>query len=51
MILAGATAVGIGSAVYSEGPEVFGRILEEMAALLSELGVTDLGQMRGAAHP
>jgi dihydroorotate dehydrogenase (NAD+) catalytic subunit len=50
MILAGATAVGIGSAVYCEGPEVFARILDEMAALMAEVGYTGLAQVQGAAH-
>ncbi len=50
MILAGATAVGIGSAVYGEGPEAFGRIRDEMAALMGELGYETVDEMRGAAH-
>lgn len=50
MIMAGATAVGIGSAVYKEGPEVFGRILREMASLMAELGYERVEQMRGVAH-
>jgi dihydroorotate dehydrogenase (NAD+) catalytic subunit len=50
MILAGATAVGIGSAVYSEGPEVFCRIGAEMAALMAELGAEGVEELRGAAH-
>jgi dihydroorotate dehydrogenase (NAD+) catalytic subunit len=50
MILAGATAVGLGSAVYEEGPEVFGRIGAEMAVLMAELGYECVEEMRGAAH-
>jgi dihydroorotate dehydrogenase (NAD+) catalytic subunit len=50
MILAGATAVGVGSAVYDEGPAVFSRIQGEMEALLSELGYAHVAEMRGAAH-
>ncbi|MGQ9600612.1 MAG: dihydroorotate dehydrogenase [Anaerolineae bacterium] len=50
MIMAGATAVGVGSAVYEEGPEAFGRILHEMAALMAELGYERVEQMRGVAH-
>ena len=50
MILAGATAVGIGSAVYSEGPEVFCRIGAETAALMAELGAERVEELRGAAH-
>jgi len=50
MIMAGATAVGVGSAVYDEGPEALGRIGDEMAALMAELGYERVEEMRGAAH-
>jgi dihydroorotate dehydrogenase (NAD+) catalytic subunit len=50
MIMAGATAIGIGSAVYRDGPEAFGRIRHEMAALMAELGYEGVAEMRGAAH-
>jgi dihydroorotate dehydrogenase (NAD+) catalytic subunit len=49
MILAGATAVGIGSAVYGRGPEVFGQIAGEMAAWLAARGLS-LDEIRGGAH-
>lgn len=49
MIMAGATAVGVGSAVY-EGVDVFGRMCGEMAALMAELGYERVADMRGAAH-
>lgn len=50
MIMAGATAVGIGSAVYREGPEAFSRIRDEMAALMTELGHDCVDDIRGVAH-
>jgi dihydroorotate dehydrogenase (NAD+) catalytic subunit len=50
MIMAGATAVGIGSAVYGERPELFRRIGDEMAALMVGLGYERVEQMRGVAH-
>jgi len=50
MIMAGATAVGVGSAVYDGGPEVLGRIGAEMATLMAELGYESVDEMRGAAH-
>jgi dihydroorotate dehydrogenase (NAD+) catalytic subunit len=50
LIMAGATAVGIGSAVYEEGPEVFRRIGAQAAALMVELGYECVEEMRGAAH-
>ncbi|MFI0607652.1 MAG: dihydroorotate dehydrogenase [Anaerolineae bacterium] len=49
MIMAGATAVGVGSAVYREGPAVFERIATEMAGWLAERDLT-LDQIRGRAH-
>ncbi len=50
MIMAGATAVGVGSAVYGEGPGAFGRIRDEMVALMAELGYERPAEMRGVAH-
>ena len=51
MIMAGATAVGVGSAVYGEGPEVFGRIRGEMASAHGRAGLRACGRsMRGVAH-
>jgi dihydroorotate dehydrogenase (NAD+) catalytic subunit len=50
MIMAGATAVGIGSAVYHEGPEAFARIGRELATLMAELAHERVDEMRGAAH-
>ena len=50
MIMAGATAVGVGSAVRYRGVEVFGDILEEMGALVAGLGHGDLGVLRAIAH-
>jgi len=50
MIMAGATAVGLGSALYREGPSVFARILAELEALMYEEGCDDLATVRGCAH-
>jgi dihydroorotate dehydrogenase (NAD+) catalytic subunit len=50
MIMAGATAVGVGSAVYQDGPKVFGRIRRETETLMAELGYESVAEMRGAAH-
>ena len=50
MIMAGATAVGIGSALYEQGPEIFARIRSEMTTLMAELGCENLEEIRGAAH-
>jgi dihydroorotate dehydrogenase (NAD+) catalytic subunit len=50
MIMAGATAVGIGSAVYYRGVEVFGEILGEMSSFMAEQGYESLADFRGMAH-
>ena len=47
--MAGATAVGVGSAVYQD-IDVFGRICREMAALMAKLGYERVGEMQGAAN-
>lgn len=49
MIMAGATAVGVGTAVYQRGIEVFGRIAAELLDLCGRLGIGSLGEVRGAA--
>lgn len=50
MIMAGATAVGVGTAVLSRGMSVFQDIADEMAKILAERGVTSLSEIRGIAH-
>jgi dihydroorotate dehydrogenase (NAD+) catalytic subunit len=50
MVMAGATAVGIGSAVYYRGVEVFEEILGEMASFMAEQGYGSLADFRGMAH-
>ncbi len=50
MVMAGATAVGVGSAVHYRGVEVFQAILDEMRAFMSEEGYASLNELRGIAH-
>lgn len=50
MIMAGATAVGVGSAVYWRGVEVFTRINEEIEDFMSAHGYAALDEMKGIAH-
>jgi dihydroorotate dehydrogenase (NAD+) catalytic subunit len=50
MVLAGATAVGVGSAVRCRGLDVFQTILDEMQAFMIEEDHADLHQLRGLAH-
>lgn len=50
MVMAGATAVGIGSAICYGGVGVFGKILREMASFMVEQGYETLADFRGMAH-
>jgi dihydroorotate dehydrogenase (NAD+) catalytic subunit len=50
MLMAGATAVGVGSALYTLGSGAFERILGELQALMAEEGYTRIEELRGAAH-
>jgi len=50
MIMAGATAVGVGSALYYHGDAVFERILGEMAAIMRQEHYESIDQIRGSAH-
>ena len=49
-IAAGATLVGVGSAVYERGPEVFCRIRDEMIAWMAAHGIDSLHEWRDCAH-
>lgn len=50
MILAGATAIGVGTAVYYEGIEVFRKLNEGIEKYLVEKGYKSIEEIRGAAH-
>jgi dihydroorotate dehydrogenase (NAD+) catalytic subunit len=50
MILAGATLVGVGSAVYGRGPQVFAEIRDQMARWMNAHGVESLHELRGRAY-
>ena len=50
MIMAGATAVGVGSAVHWSGLEVFARINEEIEDFMSAHGYAALDEIRGITH-
>jgi dihydroorotate dehydrogenase (NAD+) catalytic subunit len=50
LIMAGATAIGIGSAVYSEGIDVFKKINEGLEAYLASEKLESLDAICGAAH-
>jgi dihydroorotate dehydrogenase (NAD+) catalytic subunit len=50
MIMAGATLVGVGSAVYWRGPQAFDAIRQEMTAWMQAHQVQTLEEVRGIAH-
>lgn len=50
MIMAGATVVGIGSALYYRGASALRAIKAELEAWLDNHGITDLNTLRGLAH-
>jgi dihydroorotate dehydrogenase (NAD+) catalytic subunit len=50
MLAAGATAIGVGSAVTYRGERAFALILSEMEEWLSSHGYHTLEEVRGAAH-
>ena len=50
MIMAGATAVGLGSALHYRGEGVFSAIADELQRFMQEQGYTTLAEFRGIAH-
>ncbi len=50
MVMAGATAVGVGSAVYVRGPSVFSELLLQLVDCLDEHGYGSLDEIRGLTH-
>ncbi|MEL7644672.1 MAG: dihydroorotate dehydrogenase [Anaerolineaceae bacterium] len=49
MLMAGASLVGIGSAVWQDGPETFVRISVELLAFMQAAGYESVGALRGKA--
>mgnify|MGYP002725558957 CR=1 FL=1 len=50
MIMAGSTLLGVGSAVYFRGEDVFKKITTEMEKIMQEEGIKDLNEIRGCIH-
>ena len=50
MIMAGAALLGVGSAVYFRGEDVFNKITQEMGQIMEEEGIKSLDEIRGCAH-
>ncbi len=49
-VMAGASAVQIGTAVWTEGPGVFSKVCREMLAFMEENGFKTVGELVGVAH-
>ena len=49
MIMAGASAVGVGSAVWPRDVNVFALVVQELQEFMDQEGYPDLESMRGAA--
>ena len=50
MIMAGATAVGIGTGVYYRGIDVFKKVCDEMESWMKKNKVRSLDEIKGCAH-
>ncbi|MBD3390317.1 dihydroorotate dehydrogenase [Candidatus Micrarchaeota archaeon] len=50
MIMAGASATGIGTGVYYRGIEIFSKVSEEIQGLMDKEGYNSIEEMRGVAH-
>ena len=50
MVMAGATAIGIGSGVYYRGMDVFNEVCSEMQDWMEKNKVKSLDEIRGCAH-
>jgi dihydroorotate dehydrogenase (NAD+) catalytic subunit len=50
MIMAGASAVGIGTAIYYRGIDVFKKVCDEMIEFLESHGYSELEEIKGIAH-
>ncbi len=50
MVMAGATAVGIGTAVYYRGIDVFRKVCNEMVEWTKKNKIKSLDEIKGAAH-
>lgn len=50
MTMAGATGIGIGTAIYYRGNDVFKKVCDEMQAWMNKNRIKSLDEIRGAAH-
>ncbi len=50
-IMAGASAVQVGTAVWTEGTQVFSKICKDLSKFMKENGYRSVGEIVGVAHP
>jgi dihydroorotate dehydrogenase (NAD+) catalytic subunit len=50
MIMAGATAIGVGTGIYERGIDIFRKICREMETWMSENNFNSIDEMTGIAH-
>jgi dihydroorotate dehydrogenase (NAD+) catalytic subunit len=50
MVMAGATGIGIGTAIYYRGNDVLRKICNEMGVWMGKNRIKNLDEIRGAAH-
>ncbi|ODS30107.1 MAG: dihydroorotate oxidase [Candidatus Scalindua rubra] len=50
MIMAGATAIGIGTGIYQRGMDIFKKVCQEMETWMSENNFNSIDEMIGIAH-
>ncbi|GJQ58659.1 MAG: dihydroorotate dehydrogenase [Candidatus Scalindua sp. AMX11] len=50
MIMAGATAIGIGTGIYQRGIGIFRKVCDEMETWMSENNLKSIDEIRGVAH-
>lgn len=50
-VMAGATAVGVGTGIYYRGVTIFKKIQQEMVEWMESHNVSDINTLRGKAHP
>ena len=51
LLMAGASAVGIGTAVFKKGPGVFKSVCDELAAFMEKKSYKSIKDLVGLAHP
>ncbi len=51
LMMAGASLIGIGTALWERGEDIFRKVCDEMTRWCEEEGVKDIAEIVGSAHP